>query len=434
MIPRYTRVEMSGIWTDESRFEKMLEVETLFCEAMASKGIVPKADVAEIRKKAKINVAEIAEIEKVVKHDVIAFLTQVERTVGPAARHMHLGMTSSDVLDTALALQMVDAVKLLQDDLKMLIKTVSALAKKHKMVLMAGRTHGVHAEPTSFGLKVAGWYCELQRDEERLRQAQKIISFGKISGAVGTYAHLDPTLEKYVLDKLGLAVEPVSTQIVPRDRHAEFLSLLAVVGASLERFALEIRHLQRTEVLEAEEPFTEGQRGSSAMPHKRNPIASENICGLSRLLRSYAQAAMENVALWHERDISHSSVERVILPDATIVLDFMIHRMNAILKDLNVYPDRMRQNLQNTILVLSSQRLLVEILKQDKKKIEREHAYKVVQTLAQKAWTEKVDFKELALKDATLGSYIDRKTIEQCFDPQYFLRHVDGIFSRVGLN
>ncbi len=434
MIPRYTRKEMSSIWTDENRFAKMLEVETLFCEAMAEKGMIPQADVDSIRSKARINVEEINRIEKVVKHDVIAFLTQVERTVGPAARHMHLGMTSSDVLDTALALQMVDAVKLLQDDLKILKKTVAALAKKHKKVLMAGRTHGVHAEPTTFGLKVAGWHSELERAEERLKRALAVISFGKISGAVGTYAHLDPSLEKFVLDKIGLAVEPVSTQIVPRDRHAEFLAQLATVGASLERFALEIRHLQRTEVLEAEEPFTEGQRGSSAMPHKRNPIASENICGLARLLRSYALAALENVALWHERDISHSSVERVILPDATIVLDFMIHRMNGILKDLNVYPDRMRQNLGNTIMVLSSQRLLVEILKQDKKKIEREHAYKVVQTIAQRAWTKKEDFKNLALKDPKLGSYLDKKTIERCFDPQYFIRHVDAIFKRVGLN
>lgn len=425
---------MAKIWTDEYRFEKMLEVETLFCEAMAKKKMIPKSDVDEIRQKAKINVDEINEIEKVVKHDVIAFLTQVERSVGKAARHMHLGMTSSDVLDTALALQMVEATRLLQQDLEMLVQTVAKLAQSHKKTLQAGRSHGVHAEPITFGLKVAGWYAELKRDQERLKQALAVISFGKISGAVGTYAHLDPSLEKYVLDELGLEVEPVSTQIVPRDRHAEYLSLLAVVAASLERFALEIRHLQRTEVLEAEEPFTEGQRGSSAMPHKRNPIASENICGLSRLMRSYAGAALENVALWHERDISHSSVERVILPDATIVLDFMIHRMNGILTGLNVYPEKMQQNLQNTIFILSSQRLLVEMLKKEENKLEREHAYKVVQAIAQKAWTEKKDFKKLAVEDSTLSQYLDAKTIEKCFDPQHFIRHVDAIFKRVGLH
>jgi len=331
MIPRYTLPEMARFWTDEYRFQKMLEVEIAVSEAMARQGKFPMSDVRLIQKRAKINVKQIEEIEKTVKHDVIAFLTQIERSVGKPARHLHLGLTSSDVLDTALALQLVSATSLLQEKLEIFTKTVARLAKKHKFTLMMGRTHGVHAEPITFGLKVAGWYSELKRAKVRLGQAKEIVSYGKISGAVGTFAHLDPGIEKTVCKKLGLNAEPVSTQIVPRDRHAQYLALLAVVASGLERFALEVRHLQRTEVLEAEESFTEGQKGSSAMPHKRNPIASENVCGLARLMRSYSQAAMENVALWHERDISHSSVERVILPDATIALDFMLHRMNRVL-------------------------------------------------------------------------------------------------------
>ncbi|OGR86861.1 MAG: adenylosuccinate lyase [Elusimicrobia bacterium RIFCSPLOWO2_01_FULL_60_11] len=433
MIARYTRPEMAGIWTEKNRFEVMLEVEVLAMEAMVKAGKVPKADLDEVRKKASIDVAKIDEIEKVVKHDIIAFLSQVERKVGKAARHLHMGMTSSDVLDTALAVQMVQAAELLQKDIVPLKKAVADLARKHKGTLMAGRTHGVHAEPTTFGLKAAGWHSELVRSEERLADAKKIIAFGKISGAVGTYAHLDPEFEKHVLSKLGLGIEPVSTQIVPRDRHAQYMAALALVGGTLERIALEIRHLQRTEVLEAEEPFTEGQRGSSAMPHKRNPVGCENICGLARLLRSNAQAAFENTALWHERDISHSSVERVIIPDSTLLLDYMLARMTSIIAGLQVYPERMKENLNKTFLILASQRLLLEILRNSKGKYSREDAYKLVQRYAQKAWTEGGDFKKLVLKSPEIREFLSEKAVTECFDPAYFVRHKDLIFKRAGL-
>ncbi len=433
MIPRYTRPEIAHIWSDEERFQIMLQVEILACEALSLQGKVPKSDLAIIKKKAKIEVKKIEEIEKVVKHDIIAFLTQVERTVGKPARHLHMGMTSSDVLDTALAVQLVKATEILQKGLTDLKKTVAGLARQYKTTLMAGRTHGVHAEPTTFGIKMAGWYSELCRAESRLEEARRIIAFGKISGAVGTFAHLDPSIEKHVCKKLGLTPEPVATQIVPRDRHAHYISLLALVACSLEKFALEIRHLQRTEVLEAEEPFTEGQRGSSAMPHKRNPIACENICGLARLLRSNLQAAMENVALWHERDISHSSVERVILPDATITLDFMIYRMNEVLSGLVVYPQKMEENLKKTLMILASQRLMLELIKRAGKKFSREDAYKVIQTLAQEAWTKNKDFKLLVQNDTILKSYIPQATIQECFNPQYFIRHANTLLTRAGL-
>ena len=433
MISRYTKPEMARIWTDESRFEKMLAVELAAAEAMAKRGQFSISEVEQIRKKARINVQEINEIEKVVKHDVIAFLTQIERSVGKSARFLHLGMTSSDVLDTALALQMVESTKLLRSAWQELLKITAPLARKHKNTLMAGRTHGVHAEPTTFGIKVAGWYSELCRGLDRLDAAENIIAFGKISGAVGTYAHVDPSIEKVVCKKLGLRVEPVSTQIIPRDRHAQFLNILALLGASLERIALEIRHLQRTEVLEAEEPFSEGQRGSSAMPHKRNPIACENICGLARLLRGNAMAALENVALWHERDISHSSVERVILPDSTIALHFMIGRLQNVLKDLNVYPERMRQNLQHTEMILVSQRLMLNLIEKGGAKFSREAAYKTIQVLAQKAWKEKVNFQELVEMDAAINQVLPKALIRDCFDVRYFVRHADRILKSAGL-
>lgn len=432
MIPRYSRSDMAQIWTDENRFKKMLEVEILACEALSKQGKVPASALRIIKKRAKINLKGILEIEKTVKHDVIAFLTQVERVIGPAARHLHLGMTSSDVLDTALSVQLVESTSLLQKELDSLMQTVAHLSRRYKNTLMMGRTHGVHAEPITFGLKMAGWYAELKRDQERLKQAKEAISYGKISGAVGTYAHIDPSVEKYVCKKLRLNVEPVSTQIVPRDRHAQYLSILALVASSLERFALEIRHLQRTEVLEAEEPFTKEQLGSSAMPHKRNPVACENICGLARLMRSYAQAALENVALWHERDISHSSVERIILPDATIALDFMIHRMNEVLKDLSVYPEKMLENMKKTIYLICSQKLMLELMKHQDK-LSRERAYKIVQKMAQQAWTRNEDFKSLVLNNAKIKSCLSLSTIHDCFDLKYFVRHVNAIFKRVGL-
>ncbi len=433
MIPRYSRPEMTAIWAEENRFQVMLQVEILAMESMVKQGKVPKADLEEVKKKAAINVDEINEIEKVVKHDIIAFLSQIERKVGKAARHLHMGMTSSDVLDTALAVQMVQSAELIEKDLKNLKKALAELAKKHKTTIMAGRTHGVHAEPTTFGLKVAGWFAEIERDEERMKEARKIVAFGKISGAVGTYAHLDPNLEKFVLGKLNLQVEPVSTQIVPRDRHAQFLSTIALIGGTLERIALEIRHLQRTEVLEAEEPFSEGQRGSSAMPHKRNPVGCENICGLSRLLRSNSMAALENMALWHERDISHSSVERVILPDSLILLDYMVQRMTGIISGLQVYPEKMRANLDKTFLILASQRLMLQILQKSKGKYSREDAYKLVQGNAQKAWTEGNDFKKLILESKDIRAVLSEKEILDSFDPAYFVRHRDLVFKRLGL-
>ena len=424
---------MAKIWTEEHKFETMLQVEILSCEALARQGKVPFSDLNLIKKKARIEVKKIEEIEKIVKHDVIAFLTQIERTVGKPARHLHMGMTSSDILDTSLAVQLREATILLEEGLVLLSQTVAGLARKYKDTVMAGRTHGIHAEPITFGIKLAGWYSELKRDQSRLKEAKEIISYGKISGAVGTYAHLDPSIEKYVCKKLDLNVEPVSTQIIPRDRHAHYLAILAVIASSLERFALEIRHLQRTEVLEAEEPFTEGQRGSSAMPHKRNPIACENICGLARLMRSYAQAGMENVALWHERDISHSSVERVIMPDATIALDFMVHRMNTILSGLLVYPQKMEENLKKTLSILASQRLMLELIQQGGKKFSRESAYKTVQTLAQRAWIKNEDFKTLVLNDSLINSILNSSAIQNCFDPKHFLRHTNTIFKQAGL-
>ncbi len=433
MIPRYTRPEIAHIWSDETRFQIMLQVEVLACEALSLQGKVPKKDIEVIKKKAKIDVKKIAEIEKVVKHDVIAFLTQVERAVGKSARYLHMGMTSSDILDTALAVQLVRAAEILEKGLKKLKRTVANLARRYKLTIMAGRTHGVHAEPITFGIKVAGWYSELVRAEARLKEAKEIIAYGKISGAVGTFAHIDPSVEEYVCNHLGLKPEPVSTQIISRDRHAHYLSSLTLVACTLERIALEVRHLQRTEVLEAEEPFTEGQRGSSAMPHKRNPIACENICGLSRLLRGNLQAALENVALWHERDISHSSVERVVLPDTTIALDFMIYRMNEVLLGLVVYPQKMEENLKKTLMILASQRLMLELIKRGGKKFSRESAYKVVQSLAQAAWTKNKDFKLLVQNDPVLKLYIPAATIQECFNPHYFVRHADTILARAGV-
>ena len=348
MIRRYTRPAMGGIWDDQNKFAVWLEIEILACEAQAELGVIPRDAVATIRERAKFDVARIDEIEREVKHDVIAFLTNVGEYVGPDSRFIHLGMTSSDILDTSLAVQMKQSGELLMDGLRRLGEVLARRAREFKTTLMIGRTHGVHAEPTTFGLKLALWYDENKRNIERLRGAIERIAVGQISGAVGTFEHLSPRVEEYVCAKLGLAPAPVSTQILQRDRHAEFMATLAVIGSSLEKFATEIRHLQKTEVLEAEEYFSKGQKGSSAMPHKRNPILSENVSGMARLMRSYSIAAMENVPLWHERDISHSSVERVIAPDATIALDFMFRRMTYVIGNLCVYPENMKRNLEKS--------------------------------------------------------------------------------------
>ena len=437
MIPRYTLPKMGRIWSEENKFAIWLQIEILACEAQAELGVVPNAAVAVIKQKAKFDSARVLEIEETTKHDVIAFLTNVAEYVGPESRYIHLGMTSSDLLDTALAVQMRQAGLLLIEKLNVLHEAIRQQALKHKNTVCIGRSHGVHAEPTTFGLKMAIWFAEVSRQLERLQHAIASISVGKISGAVGTFAHIDPRIEEYVCAKLDLKPAPVSTQIVQRDRHAEFLNTLALVGASLEKFAVEIRHLQRTEVLEAEEPFGKGQKGSSAMPHKRNPIICERIAGLARLLRANAMAALENVALWHERDISHSSAERVILPDSTILLDYMLHQFIRVMRDLQVYPENMRRNLERTGGLIFSQPVLLALAQ---KGMTREDAYRQVQEHAMAIWTDlnerrnPTSFLERLLGDKMIRQYLNPDEIQQCFDLQKNLRHVDTIYQRLGLS
>jgi adenylosuccinate lyase len=430
MIERYSRPEMSRLWTDEYRFEKMLEVELLATEALVKKGEVPAAAYRKIRQKARINVPRIREIEREVKHDVIAFVSQVGEGIGPESRFLHLGLTSSDVLDTALAVQMREAADLLISDVRRLCGVLGSLAKRHAGTLMMGRSHGIHGEPITFGIKVAGWFTEMRRAEERLERAKAVAAFGKLSGAMGTFAHLAPEIEAYVCRKLGLTPEPVATQVVPRDRHAEYLCELAVVAAGIERIATEIRHLQRTEVLEAEEPFTKGQKGSSAMPHKRNPIASENLCGLARLVRGYAQASLESVALWHERDISHSSVERVVLPDATVLLDFMLDRLTRVLDGLQVYPENMKHNMLKTVEIIASQRILLALVG---KGLRREEAYKRIQGHAMEAWQNGGSFRERVEADEEIIKHLKPAALEACFDPTYYVRRSRELLKRAGL-
>ncbi|MBI5574782.1 MAG: adenylosuccinate lyase [Deltaproteobacteria bacterium] len=428
MIGRYTRPGMAKIWEPENRFRIWLDIELLAMEAMAEKGWIPSDALSRVRKRAKFDVARIDEIEKKVKHDVIAFLTSVAEHIGDDSRFLHVGMTSSDVLDTSFAVQMRQALTLLIREAGKVVDTLGRRALEHKDTVMIGRTHGIHAEPITFGLKMALWADEMRRNAARLRRARDVISVGKLSGAVGTFASIDPFVEEYVCRKLGLKPAPVSTQVVQRDRHAEVFSTLAIVGSSLDKFAVEIRHLQRTEVLEAEEYFSEGQKGSSAMPHKRNPILSENISGLSRLLRGYAVTAMENVALWHERDISHSSAERVIAPDATIVLDFALDRFNGIMDKLLVYPDRMKKNLDRTRGLLFSQRVLLALAA---KGLSRERAYALVQKSAMEAWRGEKDFASLLWKDREIRALLLRKEFDELFDIGYYLKNVDAIFDRV---
>jgi adenylosuccinate lyase len=430
MIERYTRPEMGRLWTDEYRFEKMLEVELLATEALVKQKKVPEAAYRKIRAKAKINVARIREIEREVKHDVIAFVTQVGEGIGPESRFLHLGLTSSDVLDTALAVQMAEAADLLIEDLEAFLETIGTLSKRHANTLMMGRSHGIHGEPVTFGIKVGGWYTEMSRALDRMRRAKNVAAVGKLSGAMGTFAHLGPEIEAYVCRKLGLTPEPIATQVVPRDRHAEYLCHLAVVAAGIERIATEIRHLQRTEVLEAEEPFTKGQKGSSAMPHKRNPIASENVCGLARLIRGNAHAALESVALWHERDISHSSVERVGLVDSAILLDFMIMRMNSVLAGLQVYPENMKRNMAKTVEIIASQKILLALVDKGYK---REDAYKLVQGHAMNAWQNGESFRALVEADSSVTESLSPADLDKCFDPSYYIRHQKTLLKRAGL-
>jgi len=430
MIERYTLPEMKAIWSQENKFRKWLEVEIYACEAMAGMGLIPEEAFRQIRERARFNVKRIEEIEAVVNHDVIAFLTCVGEYVGDAARYIHLGLTSSDVLDTALAVLMKEAGQQILKRLEELREVLLEKAKEHRHTLMIGRTHGVHAEPITFGLKMLLWVAETERNIERMKRAIDVVSVGKISGAVGTYANVDPRVEAHVCRRLGLRPARISTQILQRDRHAEFMTTLAVIGSSLDKFATEIRNLQRTDILEVEEYFARGQKGSSAMPHKRNPITAERISGLARILRGNALAALENVALWHERDISHSSVERVIIPDSTITLDYMLHKMTAIMKNLLVYPEKMRRNLERTHGLLFSQRVLLALVE---KGLSRERAYELVQRNAMRSWREGVSFKELLMEDADIASVLTSREIESLFNYDYHLRHVDDIYRRFGL-
>ena len=427
MIPRYSLPEMTAVWSEQERFRKMFEVELAASESLVKAGLIPKKAVDDIRRKAKIDAARIKEIEDVTRHDVIAFLEQIEETVGPSAKVLHYGMTSSDVLDTATALQLKDASAIILKKLKVLAATVKKAAVKYKKTPMIGRTHGIHAEPTTFGLKILSWYSEMKRNVERMERTGRNIAYGQISGAVGNLAHLGPKTEEYVCRKLGLKPEPVSTQVIPRDRHAEYLSTLSLIASSMERFAVEIRHLQRNEVGEASEPFRSGQKGSSAMPHKRNPILCENVCGLARMLRAYLQAAMENIALWHERDISHSSAERVILPDASILVDFMLARMNRVISGMVVYPDRMMENLNLSRGMVFSERILLALVD---KGIARKTAYRYVQRCAFESMNKKVHMQEILLIDRDVRKYMSEKEIKKCFDLKSFFRHVDYIFRR----
>jgi adenylosuccinate lyase len=428
MIPRYTRPEMGRIWSEENNFQKWLDIEILAAEALAQMGKVPKAAISRIRKNARFDVGRIREIEREVKHEVIAFLSSVAESIGDDARFLHLGMTSSDVMDTALAIQLREAAAILIEDVQSLMEVLRRQAYKYKSTMMIGRTHGVHAEPITFGLKFALWYEEMARNLARLRKAMEDISVGQISGAVGTFAQISPKVEAYVCKKSGLKPALVSNQIIQRDRHAYFFATLAVIGCSLEKFAVEIRHLQRTEVQEAEEPFTAGQKGSSAMPHKRNPILSENITGLARLMRSYASAALENVALWHERDISHSSVERVIAPDATIALDFMLRRMTYVLGELCVYPENMKRNLEKSGGAVFSEAVLLALVD---KGVSRDAAYRMVQRHALKIARDGGELKDELLKDREITNYLSAREVEAVWGLKHHLANVDFIFRRV---
>jgi adenylosuccinate lyase len=428
MIRRYTHPDMGAIWSDRRRYETWLEVELAVTDAMAQAGMVPAEAARELRAKAAVDIARIEEIEQTTQHDVIAFTTAVAERVGPAARWLHFGLTSSDVIDTAQALQMREACDVIVKNVATLMDAVRGRAEEHRRTPTIGRTHGVHAEPMTFGLKLALWYAELQRDLDRLLRARDTIAVGKISGAVGTFAHLDPGIEARVCERLGLQSAPVSSQVIQRDRHAELLASLAITAASLEKFALEIRGLQKTEIGEVEEPFGQGQKGSSAMPHKRNPIGCEQIVGLARLLRANAMAAMENIALWHERDISHSSVERVILPDSFIALDHMLRRFTRIVRGMVVYPDRMRENLERSRGVVYSGTVLLELARRG---VSREQAYEWVQRNAMRSFHEKRDFKSLLLADADLTRVLTPLEIEKAFDLDDQLRNVDAVFARV---
>ncbi|WP_044194273.1 adenylosuccinate lyase [Oscillatoria acuminata] len=431
MIERYTLPEMGALWTETYKFKTWLEVELAVCDAQAELGYIPASAVEEIKAKANFDPKRILEIEAEVRHDVIAFLTNVNEYVGEAGRYIHLGLTSSDVLDTALALQMVASLDLLLSELETAIAAIRYQAQQHRDTVQIGRSHGIHAEPITFGFKLAGWLAEMLRHRDRLVRVRSSIAVGKISGAVGTYANIEPRIEEIACQKLGLEPDTASTQVISRDRHAEFLQHLALLAASIERFAVEIRNLQRSDVLEVEEYFSKGQKGSSAMPHKRNPIRSERLTGMARIVRGHAGTALENVALWHERDISHSSVERVILPDACILTHFMLREISELVKNLQVYPENMKRNMNVYGGVIFSQRVMLALVE---KGMNREAAYKVVQSCAHQAWNQPDgDFHGAIVKDAAVTEKLSPQEIEDCFDPKYQLRHLDTVYQRLNI-
>ncbi|MEK4131609.1 adenylosuccinate lyase [Solibacillus sp. FSL W8-0474] len=433
MIERYTRPEMGAIWTEENKFKAWLEVEILACEAWAEIGVIPKEDVVKLRENASFNMDRIYEIEQETRHDVVAFTRAVSETpaLGDEKKWVHYGLTSTDVVDTALSYLIKQANEILRKDLHNFIAILTEKAKEHKNTVMMGRTHGVHAEPTTFGLKLALWLEEMRRNLVRFEEAANVIETGKMSGAVGTYANIDPRVEAYVCKHLGLAAAPISTQTLQRDRHAQYFSALALIATSIEKFATEIRGLQKSETREVEEGFAKGQKGSSAMPHKRNPIGSENMTGMARLMRGYMLTAFENVSLWHERDISHSSAERVIIPDATITLNYMLNRFGNILKNLTVFPENMKRNMERTFGLIYSQRILLALID---KGLSREEAYDTVQPLTARAWDEQTQFRPLVEASEKITSYLSASEIEDCFDYNYHIQNVDMIFERLGLN
>ena len=428
MIERYTRERMAGVWTDENKYRTWLEIEVLICEAYAELSLIPAEDVKNIREKARFDVARVLEIEERTRHDVVAFIENVAEYVGPSSKYIHMGVTSSDILDTSFSCLLNEAADILIEDISSLMEVLKEKAYACKDMPAIGRTHGIHAEPVTFGLKITHFYDEMKRNLERMKAAKERIRYGKISGAVGTYAHVPPFVEQYVCEKLGLKVCPISSQIIPRDYHAEFFTTLALAGSTVERMSMEVRSLQRTEVGEAEEFFRKGQTGSSAMPHKRNPIASENLCGMARLLHGYAMSSLENIPLWHERDISHSSVERVIAPDATIALDYMLERVKNVFKNLIVYPDKMQKNLEITRGLYHSEAVLIALIR---KGLTRQEAYKVTQGVAMRCYEGGLDFVTELKKDGELKKFLSEKEIEETCTNEHYFRHIDTIFKRV---
>jgi len=430
MIERYTLPRMAGVWSEQNKFEKMLKIEILACEALSRLKIIPKDDLFRIKKKACFNIERIKKIEEKTNHDVVSFVMNISENVGDAAKYIHFGLTSSDVVDTAFSCLMREAMDILIKDAEALLKALGLKAKRHKNTIMIGRSHGIHAEPVTFGLKMALFHEETKRNLERLKKAREVISYGKISGSVGTHANIDPFVEEYVCKKLGLRPAKVSSQILQRDRHAEYLNAIAIAGTSLEKFATEFRNLQRTEIGEVEEYFSPTQKGSSSMPHKKNPIMFERICGLARILRGNAAAGMENMPLWHERDISHSSVERVIIPDSTILLDYMLTKMASLINHFTVNEDRMRENIEKTKGIIFSQRVLLELIKRGLTRIE---AYDIVQNASLNMQTEDIDFKEALKKNKKIRNIMNTEEIEECFDLAYHLRNIDKIFKKAGI-